>query len=450
MPSGSAGHAIHIEVRLKPYAALSVEAAKNAVDEHLRASYVEVRCETELRDWSASPILTANVDRIRIGESPTGEQTSQRLDESSLQIHVYQPPAVDILDEFSASDPNVEDGDETTAASVIELPNRSLDGVWDSLVYEEDIKPKLLNYIYTTLLFSDASVDFNLVSWNRVVLLHGPPGTGKTSLCKALAQKLAVRLSHRYTHGKLVEINSHSLFSKWFSESGKLVQRLFSMITEMVDDEDAFVVVLIDEVESLTSARSAASSGTEPSDAIRVVNALLTQLDKLKHRKNVLIMTTSNITESIDTAFIDRADIKQYIGLPPPKAVYWILESCLNELMRVRLVQNTQILPYGEIESIMDSNLVLTQRPDGRTANMTASAALLRLAHSCTGLSGRTLRRLPVLAHARHIGMATSPTPCDAWIKAMRKAVAEIKSDLQIALQGSKGTNTHAHSGDVF
>lgn len=54
-----------------------------------------------------------------------------------------------------------------------------------------------------------------------------------------------------------------------------------------------------DEVESLTAARSAAASGTEPSDALRVVNALLTQLDKLKHRKNVLIMTTSNISEAI-------------------------------------------------------------------------------------------------------------------------------------------------------
>jgi hypothetical protein len=123
------------------------------------------------------------------------------------------------------------------------------------------LKPALLQYAASALLFSDAGVDTSLISWNHVILLHGPPGTGKTSLCKALAHKLAIRLSDRYPSAQLIEINAHSLFSRWFSESGKLVHRLFAHIGELVADEDSLVFLLIDEVESLTAARKAAVSG---------------------------------------------------------------------------------------------------------------------------------------------------------------------------------------------
>ena len=90
------------------------------------------------------------------------------------------------------------------------------------------------------------------------------------------------------------------------SQSGKLVQKMFQRLHEMIEDRCALVCVLIDEVESLTSARSSAFKGSEPSDAIRVVNALLTQLDQIRRYPNVLILTTSNITGAIDIAFIDR------------------------------------------------------------------------------------------------------------------------------------------------
>lgn len=110
---------------------------------------------------------------------------------------------------------------------------------------EPGIKARLLHSATTGLLFSSAGVDTSIIAWNRVVLLHGPPGTGKTTLCKALAQKLAVRLNHLFPLAQLLEINAHSLFSKWFSESGKLVQRLFQHIDELLDDPDSLVFVLI-------------------------------------------------------------------------------------------------------------------------------------------------------------------------------------------------------------
>ena len=65
-------------------------------------------------------------------------------------------------------------------------------------------------------------------------------------------------------------------------QSGKLVQKMFGKIQEMIADKDALVCVLIDEVESLTAARKSAMAGSEPSDAIRVVNALLTQIDQIR------------------------------------------------------------------------------------------------------------------------------------------------------------------------
>ncbi len=49
------------------------------------------------------------------------------------------------------------------------LPNEELEGIWESLFYEGDIKAKLLNYIYATLAFSDANVD---CKWLIIVLVE--------------------------------------------------------------------------------------------------------------------------------------------------------------------------------------------------------------------------------------------------------------------------------------
>lgn len=114
----------------------------------------------------------------------------------------------------------------------------------------------LLNYITTALLFTDRDIDPTIITWNRVVLLYGPPGTGKTSLCKSLAQKLSIQLSERYESFYFIEINSHSLFSKWFSESGKLVVKMFDRIREYIQIPNAFVCILIGMIRQLIENRT--------------------------------------------------------------------------------------------------------------------------------------------------------------------------------------------------
>jgi hypothetical protein len=83
--------------------------------------------------------------------------------------------------------------------------------------------------------------------------VHSPPLL--TLLCEFTAVLRCAVLWCRYTTSQLVEVNAHSLFSKWFSESGKLVSKLFAAITELVEEPQALVFVLIDEVESLSAAR---------------------------------------------------------------------------------------------------------------------------------------------------------------------------------------------------
>ncbi|KAJ3920204.1 P-loop containing nucleoside triphosphate hydrolase protein [Lentinula edodes] len=432
---------VHVEVRLKSRSTSRFETIRTHVQAWI-TSFDRINLSSSLDGWEDVPELAASVERIVTSESACPSQ-SLSVDEMALQIHVYQPCESDAFEEFSNS--TNEDDDETMAATVRELPNRSWEGLWDSLIYEDNIKLKLLDYIHATLVFSDAEVDFNLVSWNRVVLLHGPPGTGKTSLCRALAQKLSIRLSQRYSHARLLEINSHSLFSKWFSESGKLVQRLFSSISELADEEDAFLVVLIDEVESLTAARASAMAGTEPSDGLRVVNALLTQLDKLKHRKNVLVMSTSNLVKAIDSAFVDRADIVQYVDLPPREAVYEILRTSLCEIINRGIVSSTNVPSLQEAliyerTAPAHSSTMISNGSDAHEKSKLLGLRLLTLATQCKAqkMSGRALRRLPVLALARYIGAGSIISSDNTEIKGRTKVNGSTGSgaDIDMWLSG--------------
>ncbi|KAG5188595.1 P-loop containing nucleoside triphosphate hydrolase protein [Tribonema minus] len=438
---------VHVEVALQPSCALEFSEIEQEVRRLIHGGG-----STTIRDGpidvSTSRVLSENVLTAKV----TG-LTDSGVDKVPFWhcdpcVHAFQLSPCGVEREVLDGDG---DGEDVAAFDQWVLPAQELEGLWESLLLEDTIKAQLLDYATSALLFSDRQVSKHIISWNRVVLLHGPPGTGKTSLCKALAHKLAIRLGGRFQAAQLLEINAHSLFSKWFSESGKLVGRLFGHIAELAEDESTLVCILVDEVESLTTARSAAMSGNEPSDAVRVVNAVLTQIDSLRARDNVLVLTTSNVSKAIDLAFVDRADIKMLIGLPGVQARYSILQSCLAELMRTGIIDPPQHVPDCASELVRtalhtscDMGVLAPARiGEGfiqlsyfgvllfKTVGMSSATGcrvmsmgilLLQVAALAQGLSGRALRKLPFQAHAFfvHRSSTTLHHYLDALLQAVR------------------------------
>ncbi|PLW15343.1 hypothetical protein PCANC_13702 [Puccinia coronata f. sp. avenae] len=409
-------YSLHIEVRLRANSTILFDTVRRTIGRYITDNFTTLETHSVIPGWQDIGLLANEVYRVYCAEC--GEATRLvSVSKVNLLIHVYELPVeghdkttmlcAHPADPSSELSHDLEQPDDEpagdVAASRTELPANRYEGMWESLIYEQGLKTRLLNYIYSSIIFAEQNVNANLIAWHRLLLLHGPPGTGKTSLCKALAQKVSIRLSAIYQKTELVEINSHSLFSKWFSESGKLVHSLFAKIEQIAENTDVFVLVLIDEVESLAGSRSSGASGGEPSDALRAVNSLLTALDKLRHYKNVLVLTTSNLTDSIDHAFLDRADIKQHIGLPSAEAVYWILGSCLQELMATKILKPRRFLDYKDASMVRDDSSGVEQHEGKRMVvrrREESSLKLLAISEAASGMSGRSLRRLPLLAHA--------------------------------------------------
>lgn len=192
---------------------------------------------------------------------------------------------------------------------------------------------------------------------------------------------------------------------------------MFTAVKQWLNSKDHFVCILIDEVESLTHARKA--NGLEPSDSIRVVNAVLTQIDQLQRYPNVLILATSNVTNTIDIAFSDRADLKLLLAHPSMWAIYKILSSCIDELIDCKLINGSKsdfftVDIYSKISMSVEEN-----EYDGNamTKVLNNSNFLKDVAQICTGLSGRVVRKIPFLASAK---FANHPIPdLKTFLKAM-------------------------------
>ena len=92
------------------------------------------------------------------------------------------------------------------------------------------------------------------------------------------------------------------------------------------------------------------------------------------------VLTTSNITGAIDLAFVDRADIKAFIGPPSAAARYEMLRGCVAEMARVGIVRAPPLLPWRQLQTREASKNVsgISQQSVGSKARVSKCRACTR------------------------------------------------------------------------
>jgi transitional endoplasmic reticulum ATPase len=135
------------------------------------------------------------------------------------------------------------------------------------------------------------------------VLLHGPPGTGKTLLAKALANE---------TKAYFVAVNSAGIMSKFVGEAEERIREVFTKA-----QENAPSIIFFDEIDAIAPKRDEVAGEVER----RVVAQILSSMDGMEARGNVIVIAATNRIHSIDEALRrpGRFDREIEIGVPSAK-----------------------------------------------------------------------------------------------------------------------------------
>jgi len=142
------------------------------------------------------------------------------------------------------------------------------------------------------------------------VLLYGPPGTGKTLLAKAVANESGAHF---------IAINGPEIMSKWYGESEARLREIFKEA-----EENAPAIIFIDEIDAIAPKRGEVVGEVEK----RVVAQLLSLMDGLESRGQVIVIAATNRPEAVDPALRrpGRFDREIYIGVPNKKGRKEILQ----------------------------------------------------------------------------------------------------------------------------
>jgi transitional endoplasmic reticulum ATPase len=223
----------------------------------------------------------------------------------------------------------------------------------------------------------------------RGILLHGPSGTGKTLLAKAVATE---------SEANFISVRGPELLSKWVGESERGIREIFRRARQASP-----CVIFFDEIDSIAPIRGV---GGETAVTERVVSQLLTELDGIESLHGVVVLAATNRADMIDTALLrpGRFDKIILVPLPDKEGRKKILEINTKEIPVVResMINGTKNPDYVDIDKIAEMtdgmsgadvaaiantavSLVihefLDKYPDQKEAEKQASEAMVTMRH---------------------------------------------------------------------
>ncbi|MFB5605721.1 MAG: CDC48 family AAA ATPase [Nitrosarchaeum sp.] len=227
---------------------------------------------------------------------------------------------------------------EVTPSGMREVFIENPDVKWEEVGGLEDVKRELQEAVEWPMKYPGL-YDKLGHKMPRGILLHGPSGTGKTLLAKAVATQ---------SEANFVSVRGPELLSKWVGESERGIREIFRRARQASP-----CVVFFDEIDSIAPIRGA---GGETAVTERVVSQLLTELDGMENMHGVVVLAATNRPDMIDPALLrpGRFDKIIQIPLPDKESRKMILKINAEKIPIVSDANNPQHVDIDKIAELTD------------------------------------------------------------------------------------------------